>query len=156
MISFKVLDPQNNDLIPEYKTEASAAADLMSAEDIILKANSQGIVKTGIYIDQVDWAQVPNNTIPELQVRARSGLAYKNGITLTNAVGTIDADYPGEICVLMWNTSGTDFEIKRGDRIAQILLNLVHRLTELNVGGKRLGGFGSTGVTHSTENSANA
>lgn len=154
MITFKVLDEADLELIPEYKTEASAAADLKSAEDTILKANTQGIVKTGIYIDSVDWSLVPENMIPELQVRARSGLAYKNGITLTNAVGTIDADYPGEICVLMWNTSEEDFTIARGDRIAQITLNLLHRINTLNVGGKRTGGFGSTGVHRNTEASA--
>lgn len=154
MISFKVLNENDLELMPEYKTEASAAADLMSAENKIIKAGSQDIVKTGIYIDKVDWSKVPEGTIPELQVRARSGLAFKNGITLTNAVGTIDADYPGEICVLIWNTSNEDFEVKRGDRIAQLLLNLVHRLTELNVGGKRLGGFGSTGVTQTNPSEA--
>jgi dUTP pyrophosphatase len=151
MITFKVLNEADKDLMPEYKTKASAAADLKSAEDILIKGEAQGIVKTGIYIDKVDWSVIPDNVIPELQVRARSGLAFKNGITLTNAVGTIDADYPGEICVLIWNTSKEDFTVKRGDRIAQITLNLLHRISSLNIGGKRTGGFGSTGVKKSSD-----
>lgn len=138
---------ENEDLLPEYKTRHSSAADLKAAEEVLVKAGQQVAVATGIKIGSVAWENVPGDYIPELQVRARSGLAFKNGITLTNAVGTIDADYPDEIKVLLWNTSNQDFEIKRGDRIAQITMNLVARIPGLTVGGVRYGGFGSTGVS---------
>jgi dUTP pyrophosphatase len=84
--------------------------------------------------------------IPELQIRARSGLAFKYGIMLTNGIGTVDADYPDEICVLLFNSGTEPFIIQRGDRVAQITLNLVQRMTDLNSGGQRSGGFGSTGA----------
>lgn len=121
-------------LAPAYQTQHSAAADLRSAENLVIAAGGQAKVRTGVWIDAVNFAKVPAGTIPELQVRARSGLAFKNGITLTNAIGTIDADYRDEICVLLWNTASSEFSIQRGDRIAQITLNLVHRIDFLLVG----------------------
>lgn len=149
MISFKVTQQENMDLLPEYKTEFSAAADLKSSEHMVIEGGKKAVLKTGVYIDKISWDKVPDNMIPELQIRARSGLAFKHGITLTNGTGTIDADYPEEICVLLWNTSDELFIVNRGDRIAQILLNLVCRIDGLDVGGKRKGGFGSTGVSDS-------
>lgn len=146
MITIRTVD-QSDELLPSYSTHASAGADLKSAVDLVIPAGSHARVQTGTWIDSVDWELVPKGVIPELQIRARSGLAFKHGITLSNAVGTVDADYPDEICVLLWNTSSKDFTIKRGDRIAQIVLNLVHRIDNLMVGGKRIGGFGSTGVS---------
>ena len=82
--------------------------------------------------------------IPELQIRARSGLAFKHGICLSNGVGTIDADYPDEICVLLSNTSTESFVIEKGMRVGQMTQNLVYRIQGLEVGGERTGGFGST------------
>ena len=115
--------------------------------DLVIPAGKHARVPTGTWIDRVNFSQLAPGLIPELQIRARSGLAAKFGITLSNAVGTVDADYPDEICVLLWNTGSEDFAIKRGDRIAQIVLNMVARIDNLLVGGKRLGGFGSTGVS---------
>jgi dUTP pyrophosphatase len=135
-------------MAPAYQTQHSAAADLKSAEDLVIPAGAKAKVRTGVWIDSVDFEKVPVGNIPELQVRARSGLAFKNGITLTNAVGTVDADYRDEICVLLWNTGDNEFSIKRGDRIAQMVLNLVSRIDHLDFGGKRLGGFGSTDSSH--------
>ena len=90
--------------------------------------------------------------IPELQVRARSGLAAKKQIMLTNGVGTIDADYPGEICVLMSNFSSSPYEVVKGSRVAQLVMTLVYRIPELRVcSEERLGGFGSTGVVARVE-----
>jgi dUTP pyrophosphatase len=143
MIRLKTIDSA---LEPSYATAASAAADLKSAAAMTIKAGQKGKVPTGVWIESVDWANVPDGMIPELQVRARSGLAFKFGIMLTNGVGTIDADYPDEIQVLLYNTGNQDFAIQRGDRIAQITCNLVPRLAGLPAGGIRLGGFGSTGV----------
>ena len=131
--------------MPEYSTASSAAADLRSACDMVIAPSERGKVPTGVWIDRVDWERVPEGFIPELQIRARSGLAFKHGIMLTNGVGTVDADYPDEICVLLFNSGKDAFVIKKGDRIAQILINLVAKINGLSTGGTRLGGFGSTG-----------
>lgn len=132
--------------MPSYATAASAAADLRAASELIIPAGERGKVPTGVWIERVDWNKVPDGQIPELQVRARSGLAFKKGIMLTNGVGTIDADYPDEICVLLYNSGKEPFVIQKGDRIAQVTLNIVARISGLDVGGTRAGGFGSTGV----------
>ncbi|MCB9228072.1 MAG: dUTP diphosphatase [Deltaproteobacteria bacterium] len=130
---------------PVYQSEHSVAADVCSRVDVVIPAQSRAQVPTGLRIARVLWDEVPHGMIPELQIRARSGLAYKSGINLSNGVGTIDADYPDEIAVLLSNTSQDDFQIRKGERIAQIALNLCVRIPELSVRGKRLGGFGSTG-----------
>jgi dUTP pyrophosphatase len=142
MIKLKCLSP---DLMPSYATAASAAADLRAASDLVIAPGHHCKMSTGVWIDRVDWTRVPEGLIPELQIRARSGLAYKHGLMLTNGVGTIDADYRDEICVLLFNSGLEPFIIQKGDRIAQITLNLVHRIDGLNTGGTRVGGFGSTG-----------
>lgn len=136
---------------PAYQTELSAGADLKAREACIIPAGKTKLVPTGVWIEKIEWELIPTGFIPELQVRARSGLAYKHGITLTNGVGTIDADYPNEIGVLLWNTSEQDFTIHEGDRIAQLVLNLIARIPYLQIGGsqglERVGGFGSTGAS---------
>ncbi|MBP6217970.1 MAG: dUTP diphosphatase [Oligoflexales bacterium] len=129
---------------PSYQTEWSSGADLVASESLVIPARTTVKVPTGVWIESVLWDRIPAGFFPELQVRARSGLAYKHGITLTNGVGTIDLDYPEEICVLLWNTKDADYSIAKGDRIAQLVLNMVARCVGLNVGGQRLGGFGST------------
>ena len=139
------LRTNNPELIPTYATAASAAADLRAAEDVVLAAGTRVRVPTGVWIDRVEWEKVPEGFVPELQVRARSGLAFKHGIMLTNGVGTVDADYPDEIGVLLYNSGSDSFMIRKGDRIAQVALNLVARIPGLTAGGERLGGFGSTG-----------
>jgi dUTP pyrophosphatase len=143
MITLKCQTPE---MMPSYATAASAAADLRAASELIIQAGHRAKVPTGVWIDRVDWSQVPEGMIPELQIRARSGLAFKYGIMLTNGIGTVDADYPDEICVLLFNSGTEPFIIQRGDRVAQITLNLVQRMTDLNSGGQRSGGFGSTGA----------
>jgi dUTP pyrophosphatase len=143
MITLKSKSP---DLMPSYATAASAAADLRAASELIIAPGERSKVPTGVWIERVDWTKVPDGQIPELQVRARSGLAFKQGIMLTNGVGTIDADYPDEICVLLYNSGKEPFVIQKGDRIAQVTLNIVARISGLDVGGARAGGFGSTGV----------
>ena len=131
---------------PAYMTEHSAGADLCSRVSLSILPGKAAAVPTGVWIDEVAWNLVPENTIPELQIRARSGLALKKRITLANGVGTIDADYPDEIAVLLINLGEEAFQIKPGDRIAQIVLNLVHRISGLPVGAMRSGGMGSTGI----------
>ncbi|MBK8846275.1 MAG: dUTP diphosphatase [Bacteroidetes bacterium] len=130
--------------LPGYETAQSAGMDLRASisATIVLAPLQRILVGTGLYI------QLPAGT--EAQVRPRSGLAYKNGITVLNAPGTIDADYRGEIKVMLINLSTEPFEINNGDRIAQLVVakhervqwNLTESLEESERGA---GGFGSTG-----------
>lgn len=131
--------------IPAYETPASAGVDLRADIDqsIVLKPLERAIVKTGLFIE------LPIGY--EAQVRPRSGLAAKHGITVLNSPGTIDADYRGEIGVILVNLSNTDFEIKNGDRIAQMVIAKHERVrftevNELTDTARGAGGFGSTGV----------
>ena len=114
----KLVNKSNNDL-PRYETELSAGMDVRSfiESPIILKPFERRLVNTGLY------AQLEKGY--EIQVRPRSGLALKKGITVLNSPGTIDADYRGEIGVILINLSNDDFRINSGDRIAQ-LLSLIH------------------------------
>jgi dUTP diphosphatase len=130
--------------LPRYQTEHSAGIDLYAAvdADVVLEARTWKLIPTGIAV------AIPAGH--EGQVRPRSGLALKHGIGMLNAPGTIDADYRGEIGVLLFNFSDIPFEIKRGDRIAQMVfarlvkaeLDEVEGLSETARGS---GGFGHTG-----------
>lgn len=130
------------DLIPAKAHADDAAFDLRSRTDISVPVNRSTLIPTGVFIE------LPVNY--EAQIRPRSGLALKHNITLTNSPGTIDAGYRGEIGVIMFNHGPETFEIKRGDRIAQMViaelpeveLELAPELTETDRG---TGGFGSTG-----------
>lgn len=131
--------------LPHYETIASAGMDLRANidEPIILDPLERTIVKTGLYIE------LPIGT--EAQVRPRSGLAAKKGITVLNAPGTIDADYRGEIGVILVNLSNEAFEITNGERIAQLVIAKHERaewneVAQLSETARGAGGFGSTGV----------
>lgn len=131
--------------LPQYETEASAGMDLRANLDkaIILKPLERAVVKTGVFI------ALPAGC--EAQVRPRSGLAAKKGITVLNAPGTIDADYRGEIGVILVNLSNDDFEISDGERIAQLVIAKYEQavwkvVTVLEETERGTGGFGSTGV----------
>ncbi|MCL6460738.1 MAG: dUTP diphosphatase, partial [Flavobacterium micromati] len=131
--------------LPSYETIASAGMDLRAniAASITLKPLERAIVKTGLFI-----------ALPlgyEAQVRPRSGLAFKNGITVLNSPGTIDADYRGEIGVILVNLSNQDFIVQNGERIAQLIIAKHERadwieVQELSQTDRGEGGFGSTGV----------
>lgn len=130
---------------PSYETKQSAGMDLRANldEPIVLKPLQRAIVKTGLFM------ALPAGY--EAQVRPRSGLAAKRGITVLNAPGTIDADYRGEIGVILVNLSNEDFEVKDGERIAQLVIAKHEqiewvRVSELNETDRGTGGFGSTGV----------
>ena len=130
---------------PSYETKQSAGMDLRANldEPIVLKPLQRAIVKTGLFM------ALPTGY--EAQVRPRSGLAAKKGITVLNAPGTIDADYRGEIGVILVNLSNEDFEVKDGGRIAQLVIAKHEqiewvRVSELNETDRGTGGFGSTGV----------
>ncbi len=131
--------------LPSYETLASAGMDLRAnlSEAIVLKPLARVIVKTGLFIE------LPIGY--EAQVRPRSGLAAKHGITVLNAPGTVDADYRGEIGVILVNLSDTDFVIENGERIAQLVIAKHERaewieVAELSETDRGAGGFGSTGV----------
>lgn len=131
--------------LPHYETEASAGMDLRAniEESITLKPLERTIVKTGLFIE------LPVGY--EAQVRPRSGLAAKKGITVLNAPGTVDADYRGEIGVILVNLSNEDFTIENGERIAQLVIAKHERaqwieVEELSRTDRGAGGFGSTGT----------
>ena len=140
----KLVNKSNNDL-PRYETELSAGMDVRSfiESPIILKPFERKLVNTGLY------AQLEKGY--EIQVRPRSGLALKKGITVLNSPGTIDADYRGEIGVILINLSNDDFIINPGDRIAQLVVSKheqpnLEQTDSLDSTSRGEKGFGSTGV----------
>ncbi len=142
-MEIKIVNKSNHPL-PHYGTEAAAGVDLRAniTESITLKPLERTLVKTGLFIE------LPVGY--EAQVRPRSGLAYKHGLTVLNTPGTIDADYRGEIGVILVNLSNEDFTIENGERVAQMVIakheqaewSLVEELSDTSRG---TGGFGSTG-----------
>ena len=140
----KVINTSANDL-PEYKTVGSAGMDIRASltESYILKPMERTLVPTGLHIE------LPQGY--EAQIRPRSGLAVKNGITCLNTPGTIDSDYRGEIKVCLINLSNEAFEIKSGDRIAQMIVASYAKIeweiaSDLEKTARGLKGFGHTGV----------
>ena len=130
--------------LPSYQTEGAAGADLRSAENgpLVIGPGDRAAVATGLVLE------IPDGY--EAQVRPRSGLAVRHGLTVVNAPGTIDSDYRGEVKVLMVNLGRSPVIIERGDRIAQLVLAPVTRAEfctadELAETGRGAGGFGSTG-----------
>lgn len=143
-MDIKIINKSNHQL-PNYETIASAGMDLRAniTEAIQLKPLERTIVKTGLFIE------LPIGF--EAQVRPRSGLAAKKGITVLNAPGTIDADYRGEIGVILVNLSNEDFTIENGERIAQLVIAKHERaewteVEELSETSRGEDGFGSTGT----------
>lgn len=143
----KMINKSNNP-DPIYQKEGDSGFDLAAfiPEDITLKPLERQLIPTGLFY------QIPIGL--ELQIRPRSGLALKNGVTVLNTPGTVDAGYRGEIKVLLVNLSNQDFTIKSGDRIAQGVIapvqsrhtTLFRRVNELDSSERGTGGFGSTGV----------
>lgn len=130
--------------LPKYETKGSAGMDLLAAidENITIKPGEIKLVKTGISIALEEGF--------EAQVRPRSGLALKNGVTVLNTPGTIDSDYRGEVCVILINHSQVDFVITRGMRIAQMVIAKyeqakIKEVLDLDETIRGSGGFGSTG-----------
>lgn len=139
----KVINKSNNPL-PKYATEGSAGLDVHAflKEPVIIKPLERKIIPTGLFLE------IPNGY--EIQVRARSGMSIKHGITLINGVGTIDSDYRGELGIPVVNLSNEEYEIKSGDKVAQIILakyeHLEFKLEEsLEETERSDGGFGHTG-----------
>jgi dUTP pyrophosphatase len=128
--------------LPAYATAHAAGLDVVSAEELVLPPGGRHAVATGFAI------AIPEGY--EVQVRPRSGLALKHGITCLNTPGTIDADYRGEVKVVLANLGSEPFEVKRGERIAQLVPAQVQRalfveVAELDETARGAGGFGSTG-----------
>lgn len=129
--------------LPAYATSGAAGMDVVSAEDVILPSMGRHAVATGLAL------AIPEGY--EVQVRPRSGLALKHGISLPNTPGTIDSDYRGELKIILINLGADAFEIKRGDRVAQLVVAPVQigrmvEVAELDETARGTGGFGSTGV----------
>ena len=130
--------------LPRYMTEGSSGMDLFASitEEAVLRPGERRLIPTGISV------AIPEGF--EGQIRPRSGLAVRHGIGVVNGPGTIDADYRGEICVLLINFDRAPFTVRHGDRIAQMVISRVYRATfeelnELPPTGRQEGGFGHTG-----------
>ena len=140
-VKFTML-PDCRDLMPKKAHYDDAAFDLRSRVDITLPSRKSTLVPTGLFIE------LPINF--EAQIRPRSGLALKHDIMLTNSPGTVDAGYRGEVGIILYNGSTEDFQIKRGDRVAQMVICQLPEVElieveELSASDRGEGGFGSTG-----------
>ena len=140
----RVINRSSNPL-PQYASLLAAGLDVRAnnSEPIVLEPLGRAMVPTGLYLE------IPAGY--EVQVRPRSGLAAKKGVTVLNAPGTIDADYRGEVCVILVNLSSEPFVIEKGERVAQLVLAKVEQLEweeadSLADSERGAGGFGSTGV----------
>lgn len=143
-MTIKIINKSGHEL-PNYETMASAGMDLRAniSESVIIDPQQRQIIKTGLFIE------LPIGY--EAQVRPRSGLAIKNGITVLNSPGTIDADYRGEIAVILVNLSNQTYIVENGARIAQMIISKHERaewqlVEELSETSRGEGGFGSTGI----------
>ena len=142
-MEIKIINNSDNPL-PEYATSGSSGMDIKAylKEDIVIKPLERLMIPTGLYV-----------SIPigyEIQIRARSGLSIKHGITIINGVGTIDSDYRGELCVLLVNLSNDEYKIRSGDKIAQMIVAKYEkadfRIVEyLDDTERSEGGFGHSG-----------
>lgn len=144
MTILKIKRLEHNKVLPEYKTEGAAGMDLCAAieEPVTLKPLERILVPTGLKIELEHGY--------EAQIRPRSGLSIKHGITLINCVGTIDEDYRGEVCVPVVNISNEPYTIEPQERIAQMIIARVEQaeikvVTELTDTERGIGGFGHTG-----------
>lgn len=128
--------------LPKYMTDLSSGMDVYSIENKIIEAKDTELIKTGLYVE------IPRGF--EIQIRPRSGLAYKKGVSILNTPGTIDADYRGEIGIILTNFSSKKFEVKKDMRIAQMVLSKVYKINwqeveQLKKTKRGSGCFGHTG-----------
>ena len=144
MTVLKIEKLEHNKVLPEYKTEGAAGMDLCAAisEPVTLKPLERTLIPTGLKIELEHGY--------EAQIRPRSGLSIKHGITLINCVGTVDEDYRGEVCVPIVNVSNETYTIQPDERVAQMIIARVEQAeikvaVELSETSRGEGGFGSTG-----------
>ncbi len=140
-LAFKRVHPEA--ILPAYAHESDAGMDIRSVADVVIPARGRALVPTGLVV------LLPPNY--EAQVRPRSGLALKSGITVLNTPGTIDAGYRGEIGVILFNTTDADFQVHKADRVAQLVIAPVTRAEvvetdTIEATDRGVGGFGSTGA----------
>jgi len=138
----KIKKLNNEAIIPAYQTKEAAGFDLHSIDDAVINPGERKLIGTGLAFE-IEYGY-------EVQIRPRSGLAFKHGITVLNSPGTIDSDYRGEIKVLLINHGNEPYEIKKGERIAQAVIAPVIQaeiieVDELSDTQRGAGGFGSTG-----------
>lgn len=141
-VKLKVKKLHSNAIIPEYQTEGASGFDLCALEDSSIQAGKWALVPTGLAFEIKEGYEV--------QVRPRSGLALKHGLTVLNTPGTVDSDYRGEIKIILINLGSEDYFIKQGERIAQAVVCKVKRVVitenhKLSKTKRSSGGFGSTG-----------
>ena len=140
-VLFQKIHPEA--VLPTYAHAGDAGLDVTSVEEIVIPARGRGMVHTGLRMI------LPSGT--EAQVRPRSGLAFRHGVTILNAPGTIDEGYRGELCILLMNISEVDFKVEKGMRIAQLVIAPVLQVETEETGSvdetvRGTGGFGSTGL----------
>ena len=140
-VAFRRVHPDA--VLPAYAHEGDAGMDVRSVEDLVIPPGGRSLVHTGLVM------QLP--PLAEAQVRPRSGLALKHGVTVLNSPGTIDAGYRGEVGVILANFGDADFAVRKGDRVAQIVIAQVAKpsvveVEETEATDRGAGGFGSTGV----------
>ena len=143
MVIVKIKKIHPDAVIPKYIHLSDAGMDIYSVENLILKPNERKLVKTGLTFE------FPKGY--EIQVRPKSGLALNHGLTILNTPGTIDSGYRGELGVILFNSSDEDYNVKKGEKIAQIILKKVEliefeEVKELSDSPRGQGGFGSTGL----------
>ena len=144
MIKIKIKKLNKEAILPHYVHEGDAGMDVYSIENHIINPQEITLVKTGLAFE------IPKGY--EIQVRPKSGLALKHGITLTNSPGTLDSGYRGELGVILQNEGRNPYEVKKGEKIAQIVLSKyeeaeIEEVSEINETSRSNGGFGSTGLT---------
>ena len=142
-VKIKIINKSDNPL-PEYATSGSSGIDLRAflKEDLIIKPLERVVIPTGLYVE------IPDGY--EIQIRARSGLALKHGLSLSNGIGTIDSDYRGELGVIIINLSKEGYTVKSGDKIAQMVLSKYEKIQleqvdVLDESKRGSGGYGHTG-----------
>lgn len=142
-VKIKIINKSDNPL-PEYATSGSSGMDLRAflKEDLIIKPLERVVIPTGLYVE------IPDGY--EIQIRARSGLALKHGLSLSNGIGTIDSDYRGELGVIIINLSKEGYTVKSGDKIAQMVLSKYEKIQleqvdVLDESKRGSGGYGHTG-----------
>lgn len=139
----KVKKLKEDAIIPKYATKGSAGFDLSSLDEGVIFSGESAIISTGLAFE------IPEGY--EMQVRSRSGMAFKHGISVLHGIGTIDSDYRGEVKVILINHGDEPFEIRKGDRIAQGVINKIHQVQfvesmKLSSTIRGEGGFGSSGM----------
>jgi dUTP pyrophosphatase len=145
VIPIKIKKLHSDAIIPHYAHDGDSGMDVYSTEDIVIMHYKRILVPTGISFE------IPKGF--EIQVRPKSGLALNHGLTLLNTPGTLDSGYRGELKILIFNTSDQPYEVKKGEKIAQIILARyeqaeIQEVNDLGDSSRGEGGFGSTGLAH--------